>query len=251
MQKISWLAFCPGDPGTQSLLHLFPASKGSGAPYATECLIELFGLGEKCEQVVLNGVRMCQPDGLRLSEIFPVLNQQKGFYGLQVTLQSDHARADLSGSDCIIELLLRPHSVRYHAQKLCDSGFEERKVALASGIALQDSYNSTSLVVINGSSEKVRWGVNRSRVQEATRSAGNSTPITPVTSADSFETIAPMSIQERKLDKTYFLQSSPREASWGMVHLETITAEPLPEECACFVMYRDSITKRPMSVCRL
>ena len=246
MQKFSWLAFCPGEPGLQSLLHLFPASRGTGAPYAAECMIELFGNGQKGEQIVLEGVRMCQPDGLRLNDIFPILNQQKGLYGIQVTLKSDHGRADLSASSCIIELQCRPHSVRYAAAPM--ERIETEKAELTPGVALQDSYSTTSLIVVNGSLEESNWQSHRGKDVAESQGAGESTPLSkPMVPAR----IPPLSIEERKLDKAYFLQSSPREASWGMIHVESIHADTLSDDCACYVMYRDSITKRPMSVCSL
>lgn len=243
MQKYSWLAFCPGEPGLQSLLHLFPASRGTGAPYATECLIELFGNGQKGEQIVLEGVRMCQPDGLRLNDIFPVLNQQKGLYGIQITLKSDHGRTDLSASNCIIELQCRPHSVRFAAAPL-----DREDKRLHPGVAVQDSYSATSLVVVNGSTEEASFSSKRGKVMAEAQATGNATSLTQEAPSDK---IGALSIEERKLDKTYFLQSSPREASWGMIHVESINADAMNDDCACFVLYRDSITKRPMSVCSL
>lgn len=237
MQTVKWISFCLANSLTRTVVHFFPSAGGVTAPYPATCKISLFGQNYDSKSVTLEGAKLSQPDGVRLDQIFePLKEGVVGFFGLEVAITSSQQRVDLSASDCVIELSARGHSTRFRPIRWTereDSFSENRE-----GLILKDSFNTTSLILVNPTDTPLapQTFVRDPEKQENFNLLSNSP-------------VGPMSVVEVDLDETYLSKLSPQTASWGLCRISNmVVMERGKNSLASFILYRDALTKRPVSV---
>jgi hypothetical protein len=204
---------------------------------------------------MLDGGRLNQPDGVRLEDAFPSLRgEASGIFGLEIQLSSQQGRVNLLQSQAAVELVSPQSSLLYSSApfvaKTEASGSETEGgdilVRLHSarrksfvGIGMQDSFVTTSLIMINSTQENVRPSIFHGVGEEA-----QSLPV---------GNIAPESAMEIPLEESLFKKSSPHQCLWGLSRAEKISigTDSLSPDTAFYVMYRDPVSKRPVSVCAL
>ncbi len=237
MQTIRWLSFCISNTLTRTSVHFCPGTKSVSAPYPINCKLTLFGGALSSPlSVVVEGARLRQADGLRLEDAFAVLqSEMTGTFGLGIELSSPQGRIDLSLSQCIIEVYSSRFTSRFQP-KLIDSvdGLTAEKTRPFLG--LQDSLNSTSLVLVNGSEggfnpcfEAVGARLNQSQEDQ--------------------DVVAGLSVRELSLELD---GTKSQEFSWGNMTAATFDSKSdLPKDVAGYIIYRDTQTKEPISISAL
>jgi hypothetical protein len=107
------------------------------------------------------------------------------------------------------------------------------------GVGVHDAFLTTSLVMVNSTTETVRPAIFHGVGEEA-----NSLPV---------GNISPESAMEIPLEESLFKKTTPHECLWGLSRAEKISVGPdsLTPHTAFYVMYRDPVSKRPVSVCAL
>jgi hypothetical protein len=204
---------------------------------------------------MLDGGRLNQPDGVRLEEAFPTLrNEASGIFGLEMQLSSQQGRVNLLSSQAAIELVSPQTSIMYYSAPFVPDvdeavvpepqGDLSQRLAAARrrsfvGVGVQDAFLTTSLIMINSTNETVRPAIFHGVGEEA-----QSLPV---------GTIAPESAMEIPLEESLFKKTTPHECLWGLSRAEKISVGPdsLTPHTAFYVMYRDPVSKRPVSVCAL
>ncbi len=253
-QSFKALVFCISTSTIKTRVHFYPSAGSSGGHHAISCLFTLFGKGIEKRSVLLDGGRLNQPDGVRLEDAFPTLRgEASGVFGLEIELSCQQSRLPLQSSLAAVELVSPQSTVMYMSVPFLPSGEQgaieekaEHETRLSHprrqsfmGVGLQDSYFSTSLVMVNSSDDTVRPSVFH-------RSGENA-------SALQVGTLAPHSAVEIPLEEALFKESSPHECLWGLSRAEKISvdANSITPETAYYLMYRDTASKRPISVCAL
>ncbi len=215
------------------------------------CVLKLFGKGIETRAVVLDGVRIGQPDGVRLEDAFPaVRNEASGIMGLEVTLECQQARINLASSHAVLELVSQQATISYGSAPFRSpqeggeyASVTDRLIAARRrgrlGVGLQDASVMTSLVVINTSEEQLRPDIMHSVGLE-------SVPL-PV------GTVAPHSVVEIPLDDSLFKGCESHSCLWGEVRAAKIALGEgaMTGESAYYLLYRHPATKQPISVCAL
>ncbi|MBN8549300.1 MAG: hypothetical protein J0M12_08305 [Deltaproteobacteria bacterium] len=249
MQTVRWLSFCISNAVTRSVVHFFPASVNVAGPYAAQCKLSLFGKDIERKSVVLEGARFGQPDGFRLDDVFPQLQEgTSGFFGLEFELSTTQPRTDLSASTCVIELSSRGQSCRFWPRRYIQdtepsprSALIPRTAATRSPLALKDPFSASSLVIVNGTAE----AFSPKFLQR--RPSAESEP-----SLLSLDSLAPATVVEFDVSELATVGQEPVECSWGLVRAAGLwLSEPLPEGAVAYMMYRDVVTRRPVSVAAL
>lgn len=244
-------AFCLSNSTTKSRVHFFPVAANVHGPQNVLCKLTLFGKGIERKSVVLDGGRLGQPDGLRVEDAFPVLRgEMAGLFGLEIELSTPTERVNLLSSQACIEIVSSSFSVTYFAAPFTAAIMDVSDIRVGqeivvgtrrrarSLIALQDEALVTSLVIVNGTSEALRPAV--ARVQDATAS-----PL-------QVGTVTAESAVEVSLDEALFRESGTQEVSWGTTRCEGIHFADMPgPSLGYYTMYRDAVTKKPLSVCAL
>jgi hypothetical protein len=216
-------------------------------------MLTLFGKGVEKRTVMLDGGRLGQPDGVRVEDAFPALRGDvAGIFGIEIQLACPQARVNLLSSQSAVELVSPQFSVMYGAGPFmamvggdngAPSGAQEfalpPKRRASSGAGLQDSYFVSSLVVVNAGPQPVRPDVYR-------RTKNDSVAL-------QVGSVAAESALEIPLDEALFRESAPHECLWGLVRAEAmyVRGDSSRSDVGYYVMYRDSVTKRPVSVCSL
>lgn len=163
MNVWSWTSFFSrgvgaSDHGARVFVHFFPAANNVTAPHPVQAFIEVFAEGQVVAQQGFEGLRLNQPDGLDLSDVFPELFDRSAavaasqkLFGITVQLGTPQPRLDLSRSRVMVELCYPSHRLRYHAVLAGqNSGTAAREFALSdeSAIFAYDGYE-TQLVEVN------------------------------------------------------------------------------------------------------
>lgn len=248
MQAVRWLSFCISNAVTRSVVHFFPASVNVAGPYQAQCKLSLFGKDIEKKSVVLEGARFGQPDGFRLDDVFPQLQEgTSGFFGLEFEISTPQPRTDLSASTCVIELSSRGQSCRFWPRRyILDTepsprtALVPRTMASRSPLAIKDPFSATSLVLVNGTAEPYTPKFVRS-------TAGSAEPVMLA-----LDTLAPATVAEFDVSELATAGQESVECSWGLARAAGLwLAEPLPEEALAYIMYRDVVTRRPVSVAAL
>jgi hypothetical protein len=247
--------FCLSTSSIKTRVHFFPTAGSTTSHQPITCVLSLFGKGIEKRAVMLDGGRLNQPDGVRLEDAFPNLrNEASGIFGLEVQLSSQQGRINLLQSQAAIELVSPQASILYYSspfvvdvpeaaaaepsadimQRLADA---RRRSFM--GVGMQDSFVTTSLVMVNSTKETVRPSIYHGVGEEA-----QSLPV---------GNIAPESAMEIPLEESLFKKTTPHECLWGLSRAEKISVGPdsLTPHTAFYVMYRDPVSKRPVSVCAL
>lgn len=204
--------------------------------------------------MLLDGGRLNQPDGVRLEDAFPHLRTEaSGIFGLEIELSCQQGRIPLQSSLAAVELVSAQSTVMYMSVPFSPVGVDSSaadKVGTDAkgatprrqsfmGVGLQDAAFSTSLVMINASGDAVRPALFH-------RSGENAVPL-------QVGTLAADSAMEIPLEDSLFKESVPHECVWGLARAEKVSldANSITPETAYYLMYRDTVTKRPLSVCAL
>ena len=252
--SVRTLVFCISTAAIKTRIHFFPTASTGGGHHAVSCQLTLFGKGVETRSIVLDGGRVNQPDGLRLEDAFPALRGDlSGVFGLEIQLASPQGRVNLMGSQSAVEFVSPQFSMLYGGapfapMKSEDQGLggtsiaaslqEPRKRAL-SAVAMQDSFLTSSLVIINAGKESLR--------PEMMRRGGEAAKPLHV------GTISPESVIEMPLEEALFKESAPHECLWGASYAEKISLSESArsEDSSYYLLYRDPATKRPVSVCSI
>lgn len=235
MHVVNWITFCISGKGTQATVHFFPASPDLAAPYLVRCKLTLFGTGLSEKSVVLDGARLSQPDGVRLGDAFPFLNEtQDKFYGLDVEITSLQPRVDLSASSCIIELKSAERALRFRPSR------PSQGVPRTGGLCIRDPFNTTSLVMVNSGSEPVRPGLtlmdHDSNGKQKVSEIG-------------VDELAPGSVREVILKPIGSVDyPASQGGSAGLLRSMSVYLQDACQGLTTYLLYRDARHGRPLSV---
>ena len=252
---VKTVMFCLSTSSIKTRVHFFPTAGSTASHQPITCVLSLFGKGIEKRAVMLDGGRLNQPDGVRLEEAFPTLrNEASGIFGLEIQLSSQQGRVNLLSSQAAIELVSPQASIMYYSAPFVPDleevaspepqGDLPQRLAAARrrsfvGVGLQDAFVTTSLVMVNSTNETVRPAIFHGVGEEA-----QSLPV---------GNISPESAMEIPLEESLFKKTTPHECLWGLSRAEKISVGPdsLTPHTAFYVMYRDPVSKRPISVCAL
>ncbi|NDC37222.1 MAG: hypothetical protein EBZ48_04125 [Proteobacteria bacterium] len=238
-QTVTWLSCALSGALTRSVVHFFPSAGGVSAPYPARCKLTLFGNGGEPRSVVLEGARLSHPDGLWLDDAFPQMREGAGMYGLRVELETAQPRVDMDASGCVIEFHSSLHLTRFWPVKLSKDGAAQRRGALP---LIQDPFQVSSIVVVNGGAEAIRPTVRATSLQRTGQVAIDALPL---------PAIPAMSVAEVPIPQTFFDDVAPQECSFGLLRMAGAELAELPGDAVVFVVYRDPSTTNPVSVCSL
>lgn len=264
---VRWLGFCACNALTRSVVHFFPSSGNVTAPYPSNCKITLFGKGLDRKTILLEGARLSQPDGVKLEEAFPALKggDVNGLFGVIVEMSTNQPRIDVSPSACIVELTTRAHSVRYWPKPL-QNGLSTKTGTkeISRGMVVQDALNQSSLVIVNPEthtlSARCSLLVGEKEGVVVDKESG------PQEGMHTFDLksheVAGENAIEIPLDDILMQEMRPQECSFGLSRLASIAVEVAPSaeqgqgsatsglhsHSGVYIMYRDTATKRPLSV---
>lgn len=227
----------------RSRVHFFPSAGATSGHYPVTCDLTIFGKGVERRTVRLDGGRLNQPDGIRLEDAFPSLaSETSGICGIEVRLECSHGRINLLPSRVFIEMVspqfvLSYVAARFQAEEIV-VGPESVSSEEASQVmvALQEHHAVASLVVVNSGDELMRPEVfHGAGGQEVRLHIG---------------TVAAESVVEFPLDETLFRHAVTRETVWGSVVVEKLwtTRSADIDNAAWYILYRDPVSKRPISV---
>ena len=252
---VKTVMFCLSTSSIKTRVHFFPTAGSTTSHQPITCVLSLFGKGIEKRAVMLDGGRLNQPDGVRLEEAFPTLrNEASGIFGLEMQLSSQQGRLNLLSSQAAIELVSPQTSILYYSAPFVPDvdeavapepqGDLSQRLAAARrrsfmGVGVQDAFLTTSLIMVNSTNETVRPAIFHGVGEEA-----QSLPV---------GTISPESAMEIPLEESLFKNTTPHECLWGLSRAEKISVGPdsLTPHTAFYVMYRDPVSKRPVSVCAL
>lgn len=253
--SVTSVMFCVSTSSMKTRVHFFPSAGAAASHHGITCILSLFGKGIERRSVVLDGGRLNQPDGVRLEDAFPSLRgEASGIFGLEMQLSCPQGRLSLLGSQAAIEFVSPQGALLYRAapfiqgqEEATDDGsvqvgsasLADRSGLPSLGIGIQDSMLATSLVMINATDELVR----------PTVSHGVGESAVPL----QVGTVAPHSAMEIPLDESLFKGAVPKECLWGLSRVEKISLAPGARgaDTGYYLMYRDPVSKRPLSVCAL
>jgi hypothetical protein len=249
-------AFCMMTPTIRSRIHLFPSAGTTAGHYPVSCDLTLFGKGIERRSVRLEGGRLNQPDGVRLEDAFPALDQEtSGVCGLEVVFECGQGRINLVNSRVVLEIVSPQFSLSYSAAPFVSTAIDDRQSKELAGyannvskgvvgIAINDSQMIPSLVIINPTEELVR-----PEFRQTLRDGG--TPL-------HLGTVAAYSVVEFPLDEALCRNAPVHELLWGSAVVEKLWLERTGEALAsgasqvtCYLLHRDPLSKRPTSVCAL
>lgn len=235
---------------TRCRVHFFPSAGTTAGHYPVGCELSIFGKGVEKRAVQLEGGRLNQPDGIRLEDAFPTLGTEaSGLCGLRVRLSCPQGRVNLLKSRVVVEIVSPQFSLVFNSASCKpdlseldegpeDAGNEGPQFA-RSGIATCDSFSVPSLVLVNGGSELERPDVRHlAREMEAPLHLG---------------TVAAESVVEFPLEEALCKQGLQHAALWGDVMVERFWGEErkVHSDLSWYLMHRDPVMRRPISVCAL
>ncbi len=243
-------AFFMTTNAVRSRVHFFPSAGSTAGHYPVACELTLFGKGVESRSVRLDGGRLNQPDGIRLEDAFPsILSEISGLCGLQVCMESSQGRINLLNSRVVVEMVSPQFTLAFAAApfRVAQSpdksspdaqGGEavERKLV---GLAIHDQIFSSSLVAVHAGGDLIRPELcHVLRDSEVPLHVG---------------TVAGHSVVEFPLDEAVCRQGVRHEALWGSTVIEKFWGEMPGElsDVSWYLLNRDPVTKRPMSVCAL
>lgn len=228
-----WISFAQSDSLTRSILHLLPTTRGGIVTQALSCTIELFGDRPESAEVAIDGIRLNQPDGIRLDEAFLRLKEGgNSLVGIAVTIESSQQKSDLKNSTCMMEIFTRERSTRF--------SMPIRETPLKIGVPaplIADPSMATSLILVNRGDQYHEITV------RAAHASGEGLP-QPL-----HISLAPRAVSEYSLAALMSQTSDPFNVSWGAVSLAAAEIETeLDADVAAFAVYREAGTQRITSV---
>lgn len=240
MQTVSWLGFGICSSLTRTMVHFFPSAGGVSAPYQSSCQISVFSSAMEPKSALLDGVRLSQPDGIRLEEAFPALQPGGGgLFGVHIKIATNQPRVELQKSLCFIEVVNQFNSARF--APYLERAASAEPASPRGGAAIKDAFHTTTCVIVNGSDKNETVSLLASGI-------GNE----PVRTAATRE-VPSGGVIEVDLDAAQlFTQAQPVEQSWGLVRSQSVFLnDNLSDQIGVFLVYRDCESKKPISVCAL
>ena len=245
MANASWLTFCVSSQVTKTFVHFFPSAGGIGAPYQVSCTLTLFGNDLGKRTIKIDGLKITQPDGVRIDDVFPHFEKSEtNIAGLKIELNTNQPRIDLSSSWCLVELVTQSGSTRFKAKSLSDSldGAEN----VSSGALISDDKFSSSLIAINADREVFNPSL------KTIDNTGQLESLKAQRKDIAVPSLAPMSVEEISVNGDFFTENTSAETSWGKSNIGGVYVNPsLDQETAVFAVYRETNNKRPVSVLAL
>ncbi len=277
MQSIRWIGFGISNALTHTMIHFFPSEGGVTAPYQANCVLRIFGQGINEKRVVLEGARLSHPDGVRIEDVFSELrSEQVGLYGIEVELVSVQSRVDLSPSSVIFELVSKGHSAKYWPAMVSDEGGRNRSEIDRIAREIKRSKSSQQQLTLGENAEAASAGASEQKpekpkvlsaplVNDAINTSslilvnGTKEPFKPyVTLSDETlagleQGIAALSVNEKLFDEKAFERVTPWECSWGLLRTRVVHYSYSREDSpnALYLVMRDALTRRPVSVSAL
>jgi hypothetical protein len=249
MQNVEWLTFGLSNAISRTIIHFFPSAQVTSAPYPVIFKLRVFGKDIVSKSIALEGGRLGQPDGVRLEDAFPHLaDGTSGIIGLHVELSTSQPRIDLSTSHIVIELVSSAQSVRFsprqmkaHDRKLTLSN--ENKLPCYAIAGINDAFFVSSLAVINYADKPF---VPKLISPRPSTLATVSEP--PDITEIGFDAVAAGNAQEFSLHEGMFTDVVPQEMTWGLIRSRVFEVSgDVPSDVGCYLVYRDSLTKRIVS----
>ena len=238
------MTFCVSNTITKTIVHFLPAAHNVTAPYPVQCRLTLFGENLRPEPAVLEGARLRQPDGVRLEDVFPALRQEGGgLFGLQIEIAGLQSRIDVAASSCVIELVSAGLSTRFRPLEMSEG--EPRAASGPHLLGLADRHSLSSMVIVNGSGADFEPQLFSTGVNGAAEAAEVALPE---------KRLPPGAVREFTVcqEGAPSLQTERMECSWGPLAVRNLFFRRRPpREIGCFAVYRDNLSKRPVSVCAL
>jgi hypothetical protein len=230
-----WLAFGFFPPHVKTLVHFLPLAQLVKVPFPAVCRFTLFGGQTEKQSVFLEGASVTQPDGVWVDEVFgKVIPSSTEPVGLHIELISSQKILDLSSSACIIEFVSQSGSVKFRPQALYGRGRNSEKLLISESYPVfQDSYNRSSLVVVNSSAKECPL-VCKGAEEIIEYLLKNVDPVIPPESVAEIELPIPKNLM--------------REKGGGYIH---VNRESFSNEVAHYIMYRETRFDSPISVCAL
>lgn len=232
-----WVGFSLGEALSRTVVHFFPTNFGSALPYPAEVKLSIFAADIERRSVVLDGARIGQPDGIRVEDAFPVLSEGAiPHYAVELSIGTNQPRVDLGPSQCLMEFNSQGLSCRYWPQlKERDSDGQPKVVPL-----VKDSFMSPSLIAINSTEVSQDCEL---FLQGLKGDASDRLPELK---------LAGREVREVVLISDLFNASPAQETSWGIARTRSLEVpETLPTGVLFYLLYRDSKTRRPLSVSAL
>jgi hypothetical protein len=240
-------AFCMTTTAIRSRVHFFPSAGTTAGHYPVSCEMTLFGKGISRRSVRLEGGRLNQPDGIRLEDAFPALDHEtSGMCGLEVVFECSQGRINLCHSRLVVEIVSPHFSLSYGAVPFRPITSEEgehadpQKASKAEvGIVIQDRHMLPSLVVVNAMDELLRPDFRYP-------SYDGEVPL-------QLGTVAAESVVEFPLEDALCKNAPTHELLWGQAAVGKMrSGGDRGLGCsASYIMYRDPVSKRPISVSAL
>lgn len=229
-RSMRWVGPVVANALTHTVVHIFPSGGPVTAPYPCSTRLTLFGNDIDRKSLVIDGARLSQPDGIDLREAFPILQQGSGsLYGLEVEVNTTQPRIDLQCSRCVFEFVNKDSSVRFFPAAEIDRAGSPLRSAF-----IEDTKSATSFVVIN-------------RGATAVEAAG--LVLSPANFLQMPEQLTPASIREIPVANRSALQ--PIESSKDELAAGAVEVRAASPELFCYLMVRDSTTRRPVSMVAL
>ncbi len=229
--------FIPTHTLLTSVLHFFPSSQKVVAPYPVTCKITFFSEKRLIKSVVLDGLRLSHPDGVRVEDLLAgaAADAPGGLVGVEIEIDTKGRNTDLSESDCLVELECQDNSLHYRARPYLKKGDPERvkRVPLFCGELGSDTEEMsqhTSLVFVNSSETE----------QQLTYHTVNG-------STESVEMkLEPRAVVERRLD-----DSAACCVDGDPLQMVELSHEGAADSIVGYILYRDVKTNLPLSVSSL
>lgn len=136
MNHVHWIGFVKTGTLCSTIVHFLGAASGISAPYPIQCSLSVFGDGIETKSVALEGMRLYQPDGVKINDVFPFLKDSTKTHGLLIELSCVQQRIDLSPTNCFIEILEQGVRTVYAAQPLHKERSHEMLISLSEDSAI-------------------------------------------------------------------------------------------------------------------
>ena len=119
----NWLLFCQNSQLTKTIIHFFPSSGATGAPYQVQCTLTLLRTEVEPLTIAVEGAKISQPNGIAVEDAFPeVRDIPNSLLPIFVEISSGQGRQDLAKSECVVELQSDGRSVMYRPKRITEEG---------------------------------------------------------------------------------------------------------------------------------
>ncbi|MBX7137475.1 MAG: hypothetical protein K1X83_05775 [Oligoflexia bacterium] len=231
--SVKWLGFGIASALTRTAAHFYPSSGNVTAPYPVSCRLTIFAEGQAPTGLTVDGLRLSQPEGVWVDEAFPVLKSSSAaLFGMEVCISCQQQRVDLENSSCVLEFASLVSSVRFWP--VCTEGGPEIVGRSRVAPLIKDPFHLTSVIVINPTDQP-----QQPKLLLNGKPAGNSE-------------VGAFALKEFELDSLAASQPdgqlAPQEVGFGLFRGGSLEFAGDRTPCAIYLVYRDVLTKRPVSV---